>query len=743
LGLVFSLENGMAQKGSKRVKLFDSEKFNHALSFAKEHNSCCVKALDILMPMNPDEDTAIALLVKDLFSREILNEKQIEEFFGKPVLDLIVAVTKIENLSYGENDRTSKLEVLRKMFLTMAKDIRVVLMSLVCRLNKLKNFHEVSNNVLFARETLDLYVPIADRLGIFTIKTELEDLSFKYTNAVEYKNISGRLKEIKKSCEISIAWITRRLTDFFANRGIVVDISGRIKGVHSIYKKLAKKGLTSPEDLYDVFAIRIVLPEKKDVLGVPQVDHLYSVLGLVHSEWRPVTRRFKDYIAVPKSNGYKSLHTVVLGLAPKDMDQPVEIQIRDETMHMDSEFGVAAHWVYKESGVAAKSSALKAHSDWIKGISDIRDGLNDLDVFKDKIFVLTPRGEVRDLPAGSTPIDFAYSVHTDVGNRCVMAKADSKIVPLDYELKNGEVVEIITRGDAAPKLQWLSVVKSGFAKNRIKAYFSSLNRDNNIKLGRDILNTYLERIGKPILDQNYTVLKKFLGKNLSLTERETLLEEIGRGGKFAHDIVKKIYPYEEAVVHSIIKPTRAVKKLKDNDLANSVVIEKQVLIGGEEGLPIKFAVCCGPKSGDNIIGYVTRGNCVTVHKMDCKMIGALNYDRFVSAHFKSAFDDVTKYLVGIKLIVMSRVGLMNAITAEIAKQNVVIRDIQIKEMKGSELYEDYFLLEMDDLNKFDVIMDRLESIDGVMKVTRAEKGGKYVAGSTGRRKTGVGLKKKS
>ncbi len=733
----------MAQKVSKKGKLFDSERFNSALSLAKKHDACCVKALDILMPMNPDEDTAIALLVKDLFSREILSEKQIEELFGKSVMELINAVIKIEHLSYEENDKTSKLEILRKMFLTMAKDIRVVLMSLVCRLNKLKNFHEVADDVLFAKETLDLYVPIADRLGIYTIKTELEDLSFKYTNSVEYKNISGKLKEIKKSCEISIAWITKSLTDFFSNRGIVVDISGRIKGVHSIYKKLAKKGLTSPEDLYDVFAIRIVLPQKKDVLGNPQVDHLYSVLGLIHSEWRPVTRRFKDYIAVPKSNGYKSLHTVVLGLAPKDMDQPVEIQIRDETMHMDSEFGIAAHWVYKENGVASKSSALKAHSDWIRGISDIRDGVYDLDVFKDKIFVLTPRGEVRDLPAGSTPIDFAYSVHTDVGNRCVMAKADGKIVSLDYELKNGEVVEIITRGDATPKLQWLSVVKSGFARNRIKAYFSSLNRDNNIKLGRDLLNTHFERIGKPSLDQNYTILKKYLGKSLSLSERETLLEEIGRGGKFAHDIVKKIYPYEESVVHSVIKPVKTVKKLKKNDLAQSVVIEKEVLIGGEAGLPIKFAICCGPKFGDNIIGYVTRGNCVTVHKMDCKMIGALNYDRFVSAHFKNAFDDVTKYLVGIKLIVMSRIGLMNAITAEISKQNVVIKDIQINELKNSELYEDYFLLEMNDLNKFDIIIDRLENIDGVIKVTRAEKGGKYVAGANGRKKTGVDLKKKN
>ncbi len=726
----------MSQKISKKAKLFDSERFSRALSIAKEHDSCCIKALDILMPMNPDEDTAIALLVKDLFSRKILTEKQIEEFFGKAVMDLVRAVTKIEALSYGENDRTSKLEVLRKMFLTMAKDIRVVLMSLVCRLNKLQHFHEVSDDVLFAKETLDLYVPIADRLGIYSLKTELEDLSFKYTDSKEYKDIAGKLKALKKSCEISIAWITRRLTDFFANRGIVVDISGRIKGVHSIYKKLKKKGLSSPDDLYDVFAIRIVLPEKKDVLGNPQVDHLYSALGLIHSEWRPVTRRFKDYIAVPKSNGYKSLHTVVLGLAPKDMDQPVEIQIRDENMHMDSEFGIAAHWFYKENGVASNSLALKAHCDWIRGISDIREGLNDLDVFKDKIFVLTPRGEVRDLPAGSTPLDFAYSVHTDIGNRCVMAKADGKIVPLDYELKNGEVVEIITRADGVPKLQWLSIVKSGFAKNRIKAYFSSLNSDNNIKLGRDLLNNHLERIGKPLLDQNYTILKKYLGKNLTLAERESFIEEIGRGGKFAHDVVKKIYPYEEAVVHSVIMPAKPSKRRKNGDLAGSVVIEKQVLIGGEEGLPIKFASCCVPKFGDNIIGYVTRGNCVTVHRMDCKTIGSLNYDRFVAARFKNVSDDSPKYLVGIKLMVMPRLGIMNEITAFIAKQKVIIKDIQLKELKDCGLYEDYFLLEMDDLNKFDVIMDELESIDGIMKVSRAERGGRYLPGSQVRRKLG-------
>ncbi|MCK9186667.1 RelA/SpoT family protein [Candidatus Gracilibacteria bacterium] len=707
------------KKVSKQTKLFDSERFNSALALAKEHNSCCINALDILMPLNPDEDTVVALLVKDLFYREILTAKQVEELFGKSVLELINAAIKIEKLSYGENDRTSKLEILRKMFLTMAKDLRVVLMSLVCRLEKLRSAR-LPDAVLFAKETLDLYVPIADRLGIYSIKTELEDLSFKYTNPVEYKNISEKLKKLKKSCEISIAWIKKSLTDFFANRGIVVDISGRIKGVYSIYKKLKKKGLTSPEDLYDIFAIRIVLPSKRDGSGNHQVDHLYSVLGLVHSEWKPVTRRFKDYIAVPKSNGYKSLHTVVLGLAPKDMDQPVEVQIRDEEMHIDGEFGVAAHWVYKEKGVVALS-ALKAHADWVKGISDIREGINDLDVFKDKIFVLTPRGEVRDLPVGSTPLDFAYSVHTDIGNRCVMAKVDSRIVPLDYELKNGEVVEIITRSDAMPKLQWLSVVKSSFARNRIKAYFSSLNRDNNIKLGRDILNNNLERIGKPLLDQTYTILKKYLGKNLNLGQRETILEEIGKGGKIAHDVVKKIYPYEETVVHSVIMPAKGSKKPKSGDLAKSVVIEKQVLIGGEAGLPVKLAACCSPKFGDNIIGYVTRGTCVTVHKMGCKMIGALNYDRFVSAHFKSFSDEVPKYLVGIKLVVVPRVGLMNEVTERIARQKVRIKDIQLRELKESGLYEDYFLLEMDDLDKFDVIMDGLENIDGVMKVARAEK----------------------
>lgn len=733
----------MASKVSKKVKLFDSERFKKALVLSKEHDVCCVKALDILMPMNPDEDTAIALLVKDLFLRKILDEKQVEEFFGKSVMSLVHAVTKIENLSYRENDRTAKLEVLRKMFLTMAKDIRVVLMSLVCRLNKLKNCPELSENVLFAKETLDLYVPIADRLGIYNIKTELEDLSFKYTNSEEHRNIAEKLKELKKSCEISIAWITKKLTDFFANRGVVVDVSGRIKGVHSIYKKLKKKGLTSPEDLYDIFAIRIVLPGKKDVLGNPQVDHIYSALGLVHGEWKPVTRRFKDYIAVPKSNGYKSLHTVVLGLAPKDMDQPVEIQIRDENMHMDSEFGVAAHWVYKENGVSANSSALKAHSDWIKGISDIREGFTDLDVFNDKIFVLTPRGEVRDLPAGCTPLDFAYSVHTDVGNACVMAKVDGRVVPLDYELKNGEVVEIVTRGDGFPKLQWLSIVKSSFAKSKIKAYFSSLNRDNNIKLGRDIMNTHLERIGKPFLDQNYTVLKKYLGKNLNLSQRETLLEEIGKGGKPVHEVVKKIYPYEEAVVHSVVMPVKGIRKPKNADLAKSVIIEKQVLIGGEDGLPIKFAVCCNPKFGDHILGYVTRGNFVTVHKMDCKMIGALNYERFVSARFKNVSDEGTKYLVGIKLIVVSRLGLMNEITAVMSKLKIVIKDIQLKELKESGLYEDYFLLEMDDLDKFDAIMDKLENIEGVMKVARAERGEKYVPSVGERRKTMAGIKKRN
>lgn len=677
-----------------------------------------LEVLEILLPLKPDEDTIIAVLLHDLYFCEFLNDEKIQKLFGPGVLDILRAFKKLSQLNYAENDKSSQVEILRKMFLTMAKDLRVILIWLACRLCKMKNlekFPEIGNKVTIARETMYVFVPIASRLGVYRIKTDLEDLSFKYIDPEEYKNISSQVTEFGVSRKLAIEEIRKKLSDFLSSKGVDAYVFGRFKSIYSIYRKLKEKRFSNVNELYDLFAIRVVLPAND------QIDHLYSVLGLIHSEWKPLSNRFKDYLAVPKPNGYRSLHTVVLGLAPEDMQQPVEIQIRDDKMHREAEYGVASHWLYKSS--FANTKAIDSQADWIRGLEKIHEVFDseseaikevEVDIFKDRIFVLTPRGEVKDLTVGATPIDFAYAIHTDVGNRCVMAKVNHSLVPLDCELKNGDVIEIITRKDATPKLRWLSIVKSNFARHKIKAYFSGLNRENNIKEGRRLINAQLERLNKPKLDQNYSVLKTLADQNLSLSQRESLVEEVGKGAKLVSDIVRKLYPYERNLATKEIV-SRAEPALS-KEATEKLVLEEQVIVGGETGLPIKIAACCQPKMRDKIIGYVTRGSRVTVHKAGCRLIANLNAERFISAKWKGAVSD-GGLTIGVKCLCVSRVGLIHDITAIINDFDINILDVMIKKA-GSGLYEDCFLLDFKDLNQFDALLDKLEDIKGVVKVTR-------------------------
>ncbi len=704
----------------------DWSKINKALLFAEGKDEHISKILESVLPLHPDQDTILTLLIQDIYINGLISDEEVKKHFGASVSQMVATIKKLKSVSYIDNDRTSQLEVLRKMFMAMAKDIRVIIVCLAYRLYKLENFDgdEVSRE-FFAKETLALYVPIAERLGIYSIKLQLEDAAFHYSNPADYNYIVKQLTKLRNSCDVSISLVQKKLKKFFESKGMELEIYGRVKSIYSIYKKLRKKGLEKVSDLYDVFAMRIIAPVKKDEQGNEGVDHLYGILGILHSEWRPVSKRFKDYIAVPKPNGYRSLHTVVLGLAPKDMEQPIEIQIRDENMHRESEYGVASHWLYHQGRTNVDS--VRTQIDWIKGLESIRESFDDedvlhevgVDIFHDRIFVLTPRGEVRDLPVGSTPIDFAYSVHTDVGNKCVMAKVDSRVVPLDYELQNGEVVQILTKKDAKPKLQWLSMVRTGFAKSRIKAWFSSQNKEHHVKEGKRLLNNQLSRIGKSKLDNKYTLLKSYLGQELSIAQRESLLEEIGTGAKLASDVVRKIYPYEDFLAEKF-----AEEKIVERDFAGisqKMLIEDQVLIGGETGLPIKIAACCKPKFGENILGYVTRGNRVTIHKSVCPLVDALDAERIVFAGWKgNESADGRKYRVGIKVLCVSRVGLIKDITLVISEMNINIVDVRIRKSSGG-LFEDCFLLDLNTVDQFDLLVDKIEKIKGVVKVTREEK----------------------
>lgn len=466
---------------------FDEERLFSVLAFVRDRYEETEGSIDypfmvleILLPLKPDEESIFAVLLYDLYSRNLIEDRSVRELFGNGVAMMLMSLKKLGNLRYEENDKVSQLDVLRKMFLVMARDLRVILIWLalrICKMEVLQYSTDANYNYRIAKETMDVYVPIAARLGVYRMKITLEDMSFKYLNPEEYDRIFKQLMKFDAASKNLIEKIVQELEGFFLARHVVVEVSGRLKSIYSIYRKLKSKQLNEVSDLSDLIAMRVVVPSLE---GEDVVDRLYLILGLIHSEWKSVSRKFKDYISVPKVNGYRSLHTVVLGLVEEDENRPVEIQIRDSEMHRNAEYGVASHWIYKSGGKSVDKD-IDEQVQWIKGLEKIHEHMEsememvtevEVDIFKDRIFVLTPRGEVRDLPLGSVPIDFAYSVHTDVGNRCVAAKVNGVSVALNSTLQNGDVVEIVTAKDSTPKIEWLSMVKTNFAKRKIKAWFT-------------------------------------------------------------------------------------------------------------------------------------------------------------------------------------------------------------------------------------------------------------------------------
>jgi GTP diphosphokinase / guanosine-3',5'-bis(diphosphate) 3'-diphosphatase len=482
----------MEQVSLKKIKDyckdFGEQEVSKAIRFVSdqyEENSRRIedlcKIIGVLLPLNPDKETIIAILLSELYTEKLISQEEVIKEFGEEINGILEALSRMDSIRILDHDKSSQTEVLRKMFLTMAKDLRVVLIWLAWRvflMEKLDEMEDEEKRKKIATETVNIYAPIAARLGIYRIKTLLEDLSFKHINRKDFDDVKNQIKKLGGSQKSKIEEMSKKLQDFLASKGIKGEVTGRIKSIYSIYRKLKKKNLTSVNDIYDFFAMRIILPGKSD----GSVDHLYSTLGMIHSEWKPLSSRFKDYIAVPKVNNYRSLHTVIIGLDEKDPEKPIEIQIRDQNMHKEAEGGIASHWVYKTTTPQHRAiSNVPSQSEWLKGLERIYEFFNtefegikglDVDIFKDRIFVLTPKGEVKDLPHGATPIDYAYSIHTDIGNKCIMAKINNRAVSLDSELKNGDVIEILTKRNMEPKQKWLSFVKTNLAKKRIKEWFS-------------------------------------------------------------------------------------------------------------------------------------------------------------------------------------------------------------------------------------------------------------------------------
>lgn len=688
-----------------------------------------IGVVGILVGLQMDDKTLAAAFLHDVVEDTDYTLEDIKERFGVVVANLVDGVTKLGKIEYiSKEDR--QIENYRKMFLAMARDIRVVLIKLADRLHNMRTmkYMPVYKQQSISRETLEIYAPLAHRLGIYTIKWELEDLAFRYMEPEIYYNLVEQVKIKRREREDMINEAMDTLKDAVEKAGIRCEIQGRPKNFYSIHKKMLRDHKELSE-IYDLLAIRVLVDTVKDC---------YGTLGIVHSMWRPIPGRFKDYVAVPKSNMYQSLHTTVLSSA----GQPLEIQIRTFEMHRISEYGIAAHWRYKESGGSkapcgdkgfdAKLSWLRQLLEWHKDMNDSRDFVNTvkMDIFADEVFVFTPRGDVIDLPVSSVPIDFAYRIHTDVGNRCVGAKVNGRIVPLDYRLKNGDIVEVITSKQSnGPSRDWINIVGSNDTRNKIKNWFKKERREENIVKGREMLEREVKRLGyEPRLMMTPEKLR-LVGGKLRIDSDENLLATLGYGGVTLNTVMSKlvdVYKKEQkldtnkdlAQVLAELKPRKSMAKASHG-----------ILVKGEEGIMVKLARCCSPIPGDKVIGYITRGNGVSVHRADCPNVLTNNPEeqsRLIEVSWDVGINDV--YKVNIIVTGQDRPGLMIDVMNATSETKINIFSLSCHTDKN-KIAHMHMGLDITSIDQLEFFMNRIRRMKGVYSVERvvstASSGGKY------------------
>ena len=673
----------------------------------------------ILAQLQMDDVTLAAAFLHDVVEDTDVTLDQLEDIFGREVAMLVDGVTKLGKIEYISREE-QQVENYRKMFLAMAKDIRVVLIKLADRLHNMRTmkYMPVNKQKRISSETLEIYAPLAHRLGIYAIKWELEDLAFRYMEPQHYYELVEQVKikrhereamdELRKLCEES---------------GINCQIQGRPKSFYSIYKKMQRDHKTINE-IYDLLAVRVLVDTVKDC---------YGVLGIVHGKWKPIPGRFKDYIAVPKSNGYQSLHTTVVSSS----GQPLEIQIRTFEMHKVSEYGVAAHWRYKESGgskmpsaaaksVDAKMAWLRQLLEWHKDMRDPHEFVDTvkMDVFSDEVFVFTPQGDVLDLPEGSVPIDFAYRVHTGVGNSCVGAKVNGKIVPLDYHLKNGDIVEIITsKTSPGPSRDWINIVGSSQTKNKIKQFFKKERREENIVNGREMLERECRRLG---YDVNTMLTPENLKEVASRTHMdgsaENLLAALGYGGLMVNSVMVKLVDlYKKAQKQNT---TKNLSQLLSELKPKTVKTHKGshgILVKGEDDIMVKLAKCCNPIPGDPIVGYITRGHGVSVHRADCPNVLANTEDPNRMIEVSWNVDTDTAYKVVLRLTASDQPGVMANIMTVTSETKVNINALNAHTNPNKTAFIDMGL-DITSLDQLNYIIGRLRRIKGVFKVERKVSG---------------------
>jgi len=670
---------------------------------------------NVLADMNMDEPTVAAGLLHDTVEDTGVTLDEIEELFGEEVADIVDGVTKISQMQF-ESKAVAQAENIRKMILAMAEDIRVVMVKLADRLHNMRTlgFHQDTvKQRLIAQETLDIYAPLANRLGLHRTKIELEDLCLKYLKPDVFEQINEGVRQHHTLGQDYIDKVIGLIWDMLKENGIKARVVGRTKHAYSTYQKMLQQNL-SLDQVYDLIAFRVIVDSLKDC---------YAVLGLVHSIWKPVTGRFKDYISIPKANMYQSLHTTVIG----PDGERIEIQIRTEEMHRVAEYGVAAHWQYKEKhrkGGGAGSSRdaerftwLRQILDWQRELSDPREFMASLrfDLFQDEVYIFTPRGDIKELPEGATPVDFAYSIHSQVGDRCAGAKVNGRLVPLSTPLKNGDRVEIITDPHRTPSRDWLKFVKTARARTRVKQYIRTEERARSIDLAKELLEKEGRKVGINMAKAMKEGLLLKLAEEFSCGSVDELLSQVGYSRITPNKVVKRLV--------ASLQPEKADEP-RPQERPTGPAVEEAKAKGKSEGLKIsgvdnvlvRFASCCNPLPGEPIVGYITRGRGVTIHTTTCPNVKGFESERLLSVSWDGKQED-TPYPARVRIKCTNRKGVLGQVAVMLAEDNINIDSGTFESsVDGTSVLE--FTVEVTSLDQLYHALARLKNLDVVNEAVR-------------------------
>ena len=689
----------------------------------------------ILADLEMDLETIAAGLLHDVVEDTICTNEEICEMYGSDVALLVDGVTKLEHWQFtGDNGQLDRLEMqaenLRKMFLAMAKDIRVIIIKLADRLHNMRTlqYQKPESQQRIAKETMEIYAPIAQRLGISKIKVELDDLSLKYLEPEAYYDLVEKIAIRKSEREAYIQKIVDEVSEHIANAGIKAKIDGRIKHFFSIYKKMKNQHKTI-DQIYDLFAVRIIVDSIRDC---------YAALGVIHEMYRPMPGRFKDYIAMPKENMYQSLHTTLIGSS----GQPFEIQIRTYEMHKAAEYGIAAHWKYKAAADGKKVETqeeekmvwLRQILEWQRDTEDNKEFLsqlrNELNLYTDSVYCFTPTGDVKSLPAGSTPVDFAYAIHSAVGNKMIGAKVNGKLVPFDYELVTGDRVEIMTsQNSKGPSRDWLNTVKSTQARNKINQWFKQEYKEDNIAKGRDAMIGYCK--GKSI-DSTKIFTPEYMAKAIKrygFTDWEALLAAVGHGAVREGQIINRMLEMYEADHKKMVSDDEIMAEIESNNGLPKMQKKKNnggIVVKGIHDVAVRFSKCCSPVPGDEIVGFVTRGRGVSIHRTDCvNVINLPDFDRarLIDAEWQEPEGEKgqERYLTEISIFANNRHGLLADVSRTLTEKNIDILSVNTRTNRNgvATMCVSFEISGREELQK---LVEKLRNIDSVIDIERTKGG---------------------